>query len=293
MVKIGFIGAGTVGTALAVTLADRGYPITAVASRSVASAERLASVVGGPRVCATGQEVTNFAELIFVTTPDDVISTAVAQVTWRPGLSVVHCSGAASTDILERAAKQGASVGAFHPLQSFANVERAIENIPGSTFALEGEEPLLGLLKQLALALNGVPVVLGPGDKVLYHAAAVIVSNYTVALAKMATDLWRVFGVDTPEATRALMPLLQGTVNNISNVGLPNCLTGPIARGDIGTIEKHLRALEEQAPSILPTYCELGLQTIPVALGKGKIDESRARELRQLLSNNASRIPLE
>jgi predicted short-subunit dehydrogenase-like oxidoreductase (DUF2520 family) len=284
-VRIGFIGAGTVGTALGVTLSRAGGRIEAVYSRTMASTERLAGRIPGVRVCHSAQEVTNVADLIFVTTPDDAIADAVQLVDWRPGLSVIHCSGAASTDILEHARRQGAAVGAFHPLQSFANVDQAIQNIPGSTFALEGEEPLLGTLVALARALDGVPVVLKPGDKVLYHTAAVIVSNYTVGLMKMATDLWQAFGVDdTKAATNALLPLLRGTVNNIANVGLPNCLTGPVARGDIGTIESHLRLLKQRAPSILPVYCHLGLQIVPVALGKGKIDTGKADQMSQLFT---------
>jgi predicted short-subunit dehydrogenase-like oxidoreductase (DUF2520 family) len=120
---------------------------------------------------------------------------------------------------------------------------------------------------------------------VLYHAAAVFACNYLVTLMKMATDLWQTFGVSTPEATRALLPLLRGTLNNLENIGLPNCLTGPIARGDLGTINRHLEALEQSAPALLPTYRDLGLQTIPIALGKGKIDSKRAEEMRQLLTS--------
>lgn len=281
--RIGFIGAGIVGTALGATLADRGYKIEAVYSRTSASAQRFTARVRNVKVCANGQDVLELADLVFVTTPDDAIASAVQQLTWRAGISVVHCSGAASTDILEHARLQGASVGALHPLQSFASIEQAIENLPGSTFALEAEGLLLDELRALVAALDGVPVVLRPGDKVLYHAAAVIVSNYTVALMKMATDLWQRFGVDASEATKALLPLLRGTVNNIATVGLPNCLTGPIARGDVGTIERHLRHLSVGAPQILPVYCALGLQAVPVALAKGRINLTKAEEMRELL----------
>ena len=103
-------------------------------------------------------------------------------------------------------------------------------------------------------------------------------------MTKIATDLWKTFDVSTPEATRALMPLLRGTLNNIENVGLPNCLTGPIARGDTGTVKKHLAALEKSAPALLSTYRELGLQTVPIAVDKGKIDAGKAEELRSLLT---------
>ncbi|MBI4302237.1 MAG: DUF2520 domain-containing protein [Chloroflexi bacterium] len=284
MVRVGFIGAGTVGTALAVRLKGLGYPVVAVYSRTRASAENLASQVDSCQVYDSSQKVADASQLVFVTTPDDFIEWAVKQVQWHPDQAVVHCSGAASTDILEHAHLLGAQVGAFHPLQTFANVAQAIDNIPGSTFALEAESPLLETLQEIAQALEGNWVRLGPGDKVLYHAAAVIACNYAVTLVKLATDLWQTFGVSAPEATRALMPLLRGTVNNIGNVGLPHCLTGPIARGDLGTIKKHLEALRAKAPQLLSTYRELGLQTIPVAQAKGRIDEKRAEEMRFLLA---------
>ena len=97
--------------------------------------------------------------------------------------------------------------------------------------------------------------------------------NYLVTLVKLATDLWDSFGIPREQAIQALLPLLKGTINNIENLGVPNALTGPIARGDIGTVQIHLNTLKETAPAILPAYCELGLQTIPVALAKGKINE--------------------
>jgi predicted short-subunit dehydrogenase-like oxidoreductase (DUF2520 family) len=161
-----------------------------------------------------------------------------------------------------------------------------MENLPGSTFALEAEEPLLSQLKELASTLNGNWVALEPGDKVLYHTAAVFVSNYLVTLVKLALDLWHDFGISAEESTKALLPLLRGTVNNIESVGLPACLTGPIARGDLGTIGKHIEALESKDSSLLTIYQELGLHTIPVALAKGRIDEDKAEELRILFNQS-------
>jgi predicted short-subunit dehydrogenase-like oxidoreductase (DUF2520 family) len=283
MLKIGFIGAGTVGTALAVRLAGKGYPVVAVSSRSRASAKKLAQAAGGCPVFGSSQAVADNAEMVFITTPDGAIASVVSEVSWRPGQSVVHCSGADSTAILEPAREAGAKVGAFHPLQTFASPRQAIENIPGSTFALEAEEPLLGTLKDMAAALDGHWVELKAGDKVLYHAAAVFACNYLVTLVKLATDLWQTFDVSPPQATKALLPLLRGTLHNIETIGIPNCLTGPIARGDIGTINKHLDALETTAPQLLSTYRELGRQTIPIALAKGKIDQSQARGLQTVL----------
>lgn len=280
---IGFIGAGTTGTALAVRLAQNGYQVVAVSSRSLTSAEKLAGRINGCKVYNEAQEVANTVQLVFVTTPDDTITKIAAGVQWHREQSAVHCSGAHSVDILEPAKQQSANVGCFHPLQTFASVDQAIENIPGSTFAIEAEGLLLTILKDMATNLEGDWVVLKAGDKVLYHAAAVFACNYLVTLVKLATDLWQTFGVSPAQATKALMPLLRGTLSNIGNVGLPNCLTGPIARGDLGTIEKHLDALEKQIPALFKMYKELGLQTIPIALAKGKIDSKRAEELEALL----------
>jgi len=283
MLKLGFIGAGTVGTALSVRLKSKGYEVVAVSSRSQASAEKLAQAVDGCQVLNSGQGVADIADLVFITTPDDAIASVASQIQWHKGQSVVHCSGAASTDILEPARKLGAKVGSFHPLQTFASVEQAINNIPGSTFAIEAEVPLLNTLKEMATALDGQWIELKGSDKVLYHASAVIACNYLVTLVKLATDLWQTFNVPTDKATRALMPLLRGTIHNLDTVGLPQCLTGPIARGDIGTITKHLNALQKSAPNLLTAYRELGLQTIPIALAKGKINQSQAQELETIL----------
>jgi len=283
MLKLGFIGAGTVGTALSVGLSDKGYQVVAVSSRSQNSAEKLAQAITGCRAFSSNQDVADAAEFIFITTPDDAIASVVSEIQWHSGQNVVHCSGADSTDILEPARKLGARVGVFHPLQTFAGVKQAIDNISGSTFALEAEEPLLNTLKDMATALDGHWVELEASDKVVYHAAAVIACNYMVTLVKLATDLWQTFAIPPHQAVQALLPLLRGTINNIDTVGIPQCLTGPIARGDTGTIKKHLNALQEVAPALLTTYRELGLQTIPIALAKGRINQQQAEELQTIL----------
>ncbi len=292
MPKLGFIGAGTVGTALAIRLSERGYRVVAVASRSQTSAEKLAQAITGCHAVDNNQAVADAADLVFITTPDDAIATVVSTVNWHPNQSIVHCSGADSVDTLEPARKQGASVGAIHPLQTFASVEQAINNIACSTFALEAQEPLLSTLKEIATTLDGTWIELTAGDKVLYHAAAVIACNYLVTLVKLATDLWQTFDVPPERATQALLPLLRGTIANIERVGIPKCLTGPIARGDTGTIEKHIDAMQKAAPALLPTYLDLGRQTIPIALAKGRIDQHQAEELQKLLKNSTEEIKI-
>ena len=257
-------------------------------NRTPSSAQKLARLVPDCHVCHTAQEVADNCDLIFITTPDDVIASVCRDIRWHPGQSVVHCSGAHSVDILDHAGQQGAAVGSFHPLQTFADVDQATQNLPGSTFALEAEEPLLSTLKQLTVLLNGSSVRLRPGDKVLYHAAAVIACNYMVTQMKLALDLWRDFGVSPRDATRALLPLLQGTVSNIRTVGLPGCLTGPVARGDVDTLQRHLNALQARDHSLLTVYRELGLQTVPIALAKGKIGDDKAQEMKALLRSYGS-----
>ncbi len=289
MLKLGFIGAGTVGTALAVRLSSKGYQVVAVSSRSRASAENLAQVISSCRAFDNSQDVVDIAELVFITTPDDAIAKVVSQLKWHVGQSVVHCSGADSAEILQPAKKSGAHAGVFHPLQTFASIKQAMENIPGSTFALEAEEPLLNILKDMATTLDGHWIELKATDKVIYHAAAVMACNYVITLVKLATDLWQTFSIPPQQATQALLPLLRGTISNIETIGIPQCLTGPIARGDAGTVKKHLSALEEVAPAVLSTYRELGLQTIPIALAKGKINEQQAEELKIILKGKPNR----
>ena len=288
--KIGFVGAGVVATALAVALSRRGYDIPVVASRHRDSAARLAARLPAC-VPESAQAVADLADLVFITTPDDAIAGVADEVRWRPGQAVIHCSGAASTEILWPARAAGAAVGAFHPLQSFASVEQAIESLPGTTFATEADEPLLSRLVEIATALGGAVVRLRPEDKVLYHASAVLVSNYLVTLVKLATDLWSSFGVDRSTATQALLPLLRGTLGNLERVGLPDCLTGPIARGDLGTVRRHLSALSVGPAGIAETYRLLGIDTIPLAAEKGSLTPERARELLGLLDGQHSALP--
>ena len=286
MASIGFIGAGIVATALAVRLSERGYKILAVSSRSRNTAEKLARKISNCRVAESNQEVASLTDLVFIVTSDDAIASVVDSVQWHQGQSVIHCNGAASIDILKRALSAGAQVGCFHPLQTFASLKEALENMPGSTFGIEAEDPLYSILTHMASDLEGRSIRLTAGAKVLYHIAAVITSNYTVTLMKMATDLWGVFGVPEAEATSALLPLLKGTVNNIAKVGLPHCLTGPIARGDIGTLRQHLISLQEKAPGVLEAYRQLGLQTIPLGLAKGTISRETAGKMKAMLEIN-------
>ncbi|MDP7286020.1 MAG: DUF2520 domain-containing protein, partial [Dehalococcoidales bacterium] len=279
-------GAGTVGTALAIRLSQQGYRVITVHDLKLAAAQRLAQAVKDCRILEKAQGVADTAEFVFITTVDDFIPQVAAKVSWHTGQTVVHCSGAASTEALAPAKEQGARVGCIHPLQTFASITQAVENLPGSTFAIEAEEPTLSVLKELATSLQGSWLELKAEDKALYHASACIACNYFYTLVQIAADLWQNFGVSAAEATRAMMPMLRGSLNNLGNVGLPQALTGPIARGDLVTIRKHRAAFEKKAPAVLSLYKELGNRTIPIGLAKGTLTESRAEELRALFKEN-------
>ncbi len=287
MPKLGFIGAGPVGTAFAVNLSKRDYQIIGIFDVVREAAQRFADDVTGCQVYDKAQELVDNADMVFITTPDDIIPRVAAELKWRTGQSVVHCSGASTVHSLDSAREQGAMVGAIHPCQTFAGREQAIANLPGSTFAIESEEPLKKTLTEIAKSLNGDLVYLTSEDKALYHAAACIACNYFCTLVDIATDLWQNFGKSKAEAAKAYIPLLQGAVNNIASIGFPGCLTGPIARGDVKTIQSHLIALEKYAPDILPLYRELGLKTIPIGIAKGTLSESKAEELRSLLGKKS------
>ena len=283
--KISFIGAGKVGTALAVLLSRRGYDIVSVYDQDANAAATLTAQIKGCRTAANSQQAADAADMVFITTPDGVIPRIASEVKWRRGQGVIHCSGADSTAILEPAKKAGAMTAAFHPLQTFAGAKEAMENIPGSTFCIEAEEPLLSTLKQMAAGLGGNCITLKASDKAAYHAAAVFASNYLVTLVKLSADLWQTFSIPTDQAVKALLPLLKGTIHNMETIGIPNCLTGPIARGDSGTVEKHLNTIQEKAPQLLSTYKELGRQTIPIAIAKGTIKKEQSRQLELLLTS--------
>jgi predicted short-subunit dehydrogenase-like oxidoreductase (DUF2520 family) len=283
MPTLGFIGAGPVGTTFGVRLAEQGYRVTAVSDIDPAFTERFAKLVAGCTICAKNQAVVDTAEMVFITTADDYISKVCSELTWRQGQAVVHCSGASTVQSLDSARRQGALVGSIHPCQTFSGIEQAIENLPGSTFGIEAEGPLRETLTQMARALKGDIVYLTSEDKVLYHAAAAIACNYFTTIVKLATDLWKNFGKTSADGIKAYLPLLRGTLTGIEKVGFPKCLTGPIARGDVATIRRHVAALEKYAPEILPLYKELGRLTIPIGQDKGTLSQDKAEDLRSIL----------
>lgn len=288
MLRIGFIGCGTVGTALACSLNQYGYTVRAVSSLRHESDKILAASIPGCRPFLDNQQVADNADMVFITTPDDVVPAIAGSIRWKPGQFVLHCSGADSSEILKPAADWGAYIGVFHPLQTFAYKDNRSDKLAGITFAIEAQKPLLDELVKMVALMESNYVIIKPSDKVLYHASAVIASNYLVTLAYLSGTLWQHFGKSMPDAMQALLPLIKGTVANIESKGFPDCLSGPIARGDAGTVKKHLQTLKRDAPAMEAVYRELGLNTIPIALAKGRIDAIKARELEDILRDKGS-----
>ncbi|HLV99620.1 MAG TPA: Rossmann-like and DUF2520 domain-containing protein [Ktedonobacterales bacterium] len=294
--RIGVVGVGAVGTTLAWGLAARGYPVVALASRTPGAVGWLAEQLPGCRAVSSPAAVAELADLVLLAVPDDVIPSVAAAIPWRAGQGVAHCSGAAPARVLASAGEDGALYGSFHPLLSIsrarpAHADEVLARLNGCTFAIEAPEPLAGLLTEMAHRLGARTVFLGEQDRVPYHLAAVLVSNYPVTLVAAASDLWARFGVSREEALVALVPLLRSMVTNLEQLGLPQSLTGPIARGDAGTVRTHLAYLahlrEEMASDsalLGEAYRALGLLSLPVAEAKGRLTEEQQQTLRHLLA---------
>ncbi|HET9493548.1 MAG TPA: Rossmann-like and DUF2520 domain-containing protein [Chloroflexia bacterium] len=287
---VAFVGAGKVGTALASLLHARGVDV-AIAGRTTQASRRAARTAGlDPERAKDVAAAVEGARIVCLAVPDDAIEQVCREIAdaggWRPDHGVVHCSGALPSTVLASAKAAGAQIASFHPLQAFADVDAAIRQIPGSAFAIEGDPDLAADLDRLAALLGGTAIHLRANQKTLYHAAAAILSNYTVTLAATAADLLVREGLapDSNTALGYLLPLLRGTVNNLEALGLPAALTGPIARGDAGTVARHLVALEKCAPEVLDLYRELAEQTIPLAREKTGLSDEAIARLRNALA---------
>lgn len=212
---------------------------------------------------------------------------ALAEVAWDlaaagpapAGCVALHLSGAVSTDVLAPLHGAGYSLGSMHPLQTVADPWLGGDRLVGAAFALAGEPAAILAARRLVNAIGGTPLVVPPALRPLYHAAAVMASNYLVTLIATASRILGEAGIPSDERLPALLPLVQGTVDNLRHLGVPTALTGPIARGDADTVRMHLARLSGDARSL---YCALGLETVRLARAAG-LDEARAAELESLL----------
>jgi len=284
---VSIVGAGVVGCALGKLLAEHGYIIDGVASRSRATAHHAVGIIGSGKACTSATRAAAWARIVFITTTDNVIRDVCARIAaergFRPGATVIHCSGALSSEALAPARDCGAAVATLHPLQTFASVDNAIELLSGSAFAFEGDQEAKAVCAGIVHALHGYMFDLPTESKGLYHAASCMASNYFVTIFHMAVELMEYAGLGHDEATRILLPLVRGALENLKSVGTPKALTGPIARGDDGTVLKHMKAMADLPPEFRDIYRMLGVQTLRVAREKGTVDNAAARRLMRIL----------
>lgn len=271
---LAFIGAGRVASALAIRLHELHYVVTGVFSLRHDSAVRLAGQVG-----ATAVETYPQADIVFLAVPDDVIAEVAAQLVLSDlqlTRAVVHLSGVHDLQALKML--HTVEIGSFHPLFPFREGTR-LKGVEGMLVGIEAsQEWLRKALVEMAGALGGNPVVLHEGKKALYHTAAVMASNYLVTLFDVSWRLMTETGVPPMLAREALATLMQGNLDNLREVSPEQALTGPIARGDTATVQKHLVALSGRLEETL--YRELGRGTVGLAPG---LTPDQRRDLLKLL----------
>ena len=271
---LGFIGAGPVALALGTAFDRAGLHVLMAHGRSGTS-----GADAGPFEWCAPASLASRADVAFLTVPDDAIARVCRAVPWRPGIAVVHCSGATELSALEAARAAGARVGGFHPLQMFANPAVALEGLAGCTVGIEGEADLAGELEVLARRIGLTPFVLPAGVRARYHASANYVGPFLIALLREAVDIWRSFGAREDQAMAALLPLLHGTLAAVADRGLAGGMGGCVARGDVGTVRAHLAALDGLGPEQGALYRALAARTIPLAIERGTLSPDRARDI--------------
>ena len=287
-VRIGFIGAGRLGCALAWSLADRGLAVVAVTSMLPVDAEKLAAPIRSCAILETAQAVVDACDLVFVTTPDGAIEATTAEARWRLGVAAVHCSGVTEVAALDAAKRDGAMTGGFHPMQTFGDPAAAVRSLPGCTITIEAQEPLDAMLVAVAQVLECRVNRLPPGMRGRYHAAAGYTSQFINALFAEAAKIWESWGATQEDAVRALLPLARGTLESIASAGVADGMPGPVSRGDVGSIEKHVTALTPLGAEVMEFYRVVCERTIPLGIACGAIDEAAAAKLRETLGRQAS-----
>jgi len=289
---VAIIGAGRLGGAFGRLLATAGYRIVAVTARTRRSAAAAARFIGAGEPMTDVAAAVGSAATVLITTPDRTIRAVCERIArgggLRTGMLVIHSSGANSLELLDAARQAGARRAVMHPLQSVPSRERGVANLPGSFFRIEADQGALGRVRALVRALGGRELALprwrsDPESAAIYHAGAVAASNYLVTLLDFAVRHLQALGADRHEALQALLPLARGTLANLERLGIPDALTGPIARGDVQTIAGHVAALRQRAPDLLDLYRLLALQTIPLAQEQGGITPQTVEALLRIV----------
>jgi predicted short-subunit dehydrogenase-like oxidoreductase (DUF2520 family) len=286
---IAIIGPGKVGTSLGILAARAGYSVVAVGGHRKESTATAARRIGkNVRPCDTA-EAAKDAEMVFLTLPDDIIEKICSELAQKnqftKGAIVVHCSGALSSNILSAAREYcQCSVASMHPLQTFPTIDAAIKMMSGTYCFYEGDECAIAVIEHFAGDIGLRPVPISSTSKTLYHAAAVMACNYFVALMDSAIAFAEKAGIDRRTAWSALEPLIATTLKNITEMGTTNSLTGPIARGDVKTICRHLQELALTPGHMASVYRTMGLYTVEMAIRKGTITPEKADQIKDLLA---------
>lgn len=279
------VGAGRVGTAMAVLLRRAGHRIAAVSGRGD-SRGRVAQHL--PDVPFLDLEAAAAAgQVVLIGVPDDLIASTAERIAdaggFWPGQWAVHLSGATPLEALDAARGLGARPLSVHPLQTVPDVASALARIPGSAIAVSAvDDEGFSIGERLAEDVGGVPFRLAERDRALYHAAAVFASNHVVVASAIAADLLGAAGV--PDPVRAMAPLQRATVENVERLGPAHALTGPAVRGDVGTIERNLQAIRDHAPEAAGAYVVLCRAALDVAVRAGRLAERRRDEVEEVLA---------
>jgi predicted short-subunit dehydrogenase-like oxidoreductase (DUF2520 family) len=286
--RIGFVGAGRVGTALAVAFARAGWQVSGVASRDEARRRNFNLLVPSARSFEDATPVLDEADLIFLTVPDDAIAGVASSLHLYSGQALVHTSGALSSSVLGPAMAAGTNSGSFHPLVAFAGHDQALEDLNGATVALEGDDAILPLLAELAESIGARPVRLPEGGKTAYHAAAMMAAGGLVGLLDAIAKVAFVAGLDERTAVAVYAPLARQALANSERLGIDQALTGPFLRGDVGTVRGHLEVLAGHAPDAIPLYVEVARRELAIARRRGELSDDKADQLDALLNGASS-----
>jgi predicted short-subunit dehydrogenase-like oxidoreductase (DUF2520 family) len=263
------VGAGRVATALAGALAAAGMRVLGLWARDPVAAEAAARIAGVPGSGPELPEALRAAGIVILAVRDQAIAEVAARLV-EAGLIgadhvLLHCSGArGAAEALGPARAAVAGAGTMHPLRSIAEGRTGMDMLAGATFGIEGDARGLAAARALVAALDGKPLVLAAEHMTRYHTAAAMAANYVVTLIDAAAALLGRAGIAHDDAVAALVPLVQGSVANVAARGPAQALTGPIRRGDRGTVERHLAALAD-APDLDLLYRVLGRRTVDLA----------------------------
>lgn len=288
---IAIIGCGRLGKSLAYQLKAAGHDVFGIACHRAESAAKAAELTGINHDSAL--KLTALAEVIFLTVPDDMLRDVC---TWlslngniQPGTIVLHCSGSRPSSILETAKNTGAFIASLHPLQSFSGFNKDINPFMNINFTVEGESQAVNVARELAMNLGAARCyAIDTNGKVLYHAAAVVASNYLVTLFNMAANLLEKAGIAKDDAFTILAPLLNGTLKNLADNApcYEMALTGPITRGDTQVVSTHLDAMQAQIPATAELYKTMGMATVKIAQNQGTLNDEKAAKLVAILTKN-------